>query len=85
MAWVLLIAVSMYQAAQVSDLIETVDRDVTDTATRVCGSWLGTYDLLNLWAAVNLTPQSATEQRERFAVDFREQCGDYVQRLEEGE
>ncbi len=81
-AWVLLIGVSMYQSAQVSDLIETVDRDVTDTATRVCGAWLGTYQMLNLWATERLEPQRATEQRERFARDFRDKCPGYDQLLE---
>ena len=46
-AWLLLVAVVGLLALQ-------IERDIRVTSERVCGSWLGTYQLLNEWAAVEL-------------------------------
>jgi hypothetical protein len=78
-AWLLLIVVNMVNAHRTEVLIQTVQTDLRDTTSRVCGAWLGTYQMLNVWASYELSPGAATAVRERFAADFREHCPDYEQ------
>lgn len=81
LAWVVLIGVNVVNANRINDLVVAVDTEVAATAEQVCGSWLGTYQMLSAWAAEGLGPKTATDVRERFAADFNQHCSDYEQTL----
>jgi len=87
-AWVSLVGVVAWSAQQtqalVADtnaLVQTVEADILDTEERVCGSWLGTYQFLNIWAAEALSPEAARAAQVRFTADFKEKCPDYTQTM----
>ena len=82
-AWVALVAVIAVSAWQVQRLVQQVDDDLANTRDVVCGSWLGTYQLLNVYAADNFPAQEARSIRVRFATDFKARCGSYVQMFPE--
>jgi hypothetical protein len=93
--WVALVLVVGFTAWQTQTLIKEQDQVLanqnrvmaeqqellTTTRREVCGSWLGTYQFLNLWAGKNLLPAAATDARERFVADFKAHCPRYAQKF----
>jgi putative copper export protein len=84
--WLLLVGVVGYTGYETQQAIARVDataQEIHATTREVhinsCGAWLGTYQMLNVWAADSLSTKEATRVRERFAADYRAHCSDYTQ------
>ena len=84
-AWVMLVAAVAVLAAKIDgDVLET--KEAVRTVEQItCGAWLGTYQFLNVWAESELTDREAVAIRTSFAADFRANCPNYVQTIEDAQ
>lgn len=78
-AWATLIVANLLTARSVSALVTVVEADVQETSQRVCGAWQAQYLVVNELAFVVLDDEAANRLREKFAADFRANCGQYEQ------
>ena len=75
-AWLILVGL-------VGVLAWQIEQDIRQTGTRVCGAWLGTYDMLAGWGqrADLVTPEESAAAADRFRAEFDAHCADYRQAI----
>lgn len=85
-AWVSLVVTVAWSAHQTQDLVAetnallaTTKQDVLDTEQRVCGTWLGTYQMLTAWGQRSglVTVEDAVAAEKRFRAEFNRRCPGY--------
>lgn len=77
--WLLLVWAVAWTGQQTQEAVQRVAVLAEEVRTDTCGSWLGTYQFLNIWAADRLSAKEAKAARQRFAADFKQHCKNYSQ------
>jgi hypothetical protein len=77
--WLLLVGVVAWTGYQTQQSVARVEAIATEVRTNTCGSWLGVYNIMNVWASTALSAKEATFWRKRLAADYEAHCSGYEQ------